>query len=57
MIISASNLEYIQNPSRGRVRIYNTSDQEYNLVANTRFVTDDGRMFQATRPFTIPAKE
>lgn len=56
MTISASNIQYIQSPSSWSVRIYNTTQDELALVENTRFVTEDWRLFRAPQRFTIPAK-
>ena len=56
MTISASNIQYIQSPSSWSVRIYNTTQDALMLVANTRFVTEDWRLFRAPQRFTIPPK-
>lgn len=55
LAISAANIKYIQNPSEGEIRIYNPSEETYELVKNTRFITEDGRLFVAKNYFTVPA--
>lgn len=55
MSISASNIKYIQNPSHGQIKIFNPTNEEYKLVKNTRFVTEDGGLFRSSSYFTIPA--
>jgi len=55
MSISAANIKYIQNPSHGEIKIYNPTNEEFKLVKNTRFVTEDGGLFRASNYFTIPA--
>lgn len=55
MSMNTNNIKYLQNPSRGLIKIYNTTDKEYAFVPNTRFVTDDGRLFKTTNWVKIPA--
>jgi len=55
LTISANNIKHIQNPSKWVVTIYNTTEDELNLVANTRFITEDWLFFKAINAFTIPA--
>lgn len=55
MSISAANIKYIQNPSHGEIRLYNPTSEEFKLVKNTRFVTEDGWLFRASNYFTVPA--
>lgn len=55
MSISAANIKYIQNPSHGEIKIFNPTTEEFKLVKNTRFVTEDGGLFRASNYFTIPA--
>lgn len=54
---SASNIRNIQNPSEGKIRIFNPTDQELSLVANTRFITNDGLFFQTPEAFVLPAAQ
>ena len=49
------NMKYLQNPSIWEIKIINTTDQEITLIPNTRFITDDGRLFKITNYITIPA--
>ena len=51
--ISASNIKHIIHPSEGYLKIYNTTDQTYSLIASTRFTTPDGVIFRATENFTL----
>lgn len=53
--MSASNIRHIQNPSEGTLIVYNPTDEDLSLVANTRFITDDGIFFKATNAFRLPA--
>ena len=53
LVISTANIKHITNPSRGQIKIYNTREQSYSLVANTRFVTTEGLVFRASHAFTI----
>lgn len=55
LTISANNIRHIQNPSKWTITIYNTTEDELNLVANTRFITEDWLFFKATNGFTIPS--
>ena len=49
------NMKYLQNPSVWEIKIINTTDQEITLIPNTRFITDDGRLFKITNYITLPA--
>ena len=51
--ISTSNLKHIVNPSEWYIKIFNTTDQTYSLIASTRFITQEGVIFRATENFTI----
>lgn len=53
--ISANNIRHIQHPSAGTVTIYNPTSDDLSLIANTRFVTNDGVFFKAANAFTIPS--
>ena len=53
LVISTANIKHITNPSQWQIKIYNTKEQSYSLVANTRFVTTDGLIFRALNAFTI----
>lgn len=53
--INTSNIKYLQNPSFGEVKIFNKTNEELKLVPNTRFITDDWKLFQSTSWITIPA--
>jgi hypothetical protein len=53
--ISANNIRHIQNPSAWTITIYNPTDEELKLIANTRFITDEWLFFKAIDWFTIPA--
>lgn len=55
LTISANNIRHIQNPSQWVITIYNTTEDELSLVANTRFITEDWLFFKAKNAFTIPA--
>ena len=51
--ISTANSKYITNPSHGKVKVYNKLSQEYVLVKNTKFVTEDGLIFLAENDFVL----
>lgn len=53
LVISTANIQHITNPSKGQIKIYNTKEQSYSLVKETRFTTSDGLIFKATNDFTI----
>ncbi len=55
LTISTANSKYISNPSHGEIKIYNKKDQEFSLVKDTQFVTDDWLVFRAVDDFTLPA--
>ena len=55
LTINVANIKYIQNPSQWTVVLFNKIARELSFLENTKFVTDDGRMFLATKPFKIPA--
>lgn len=51
----ATGKEFVAEKARGRVRIYNSfSSSPQSLVANTRFLTNDGILYRLPRPITIP---
>ncbi len=54
MTISTANIKYIQQPSQWLVEIVNKIPQDYSFIKETRFVTDDGRQFVATKDFVVP---
>lgn len=54
MTISTANIKYIQQPSQGVVELINKIPKDYGFIKDTRFVTDDGRQFQAVSDFTVP---
>ncbi len=55
MSMNTVNVKYLQNPSYGSIKIYNKTNKDYAFVPNTRFVTDDGRLFQTTNWVELPA--
>ncbi len=55
MSINTTNIKYLQDPSHGLIKIINTVEKEYAFVPNTRFVTEDGRLFKTTNWIEIPA--
>ena len=51
----ATGKKYIENKAKGTIKIYNAfSSSEQGLVANTRFVTPDGKVFRITKSLTVP---
>ena len=55
MSIQSDNVTYTQKPASGEVTIYNTTNQPYTLVGNTKWMTDDGMLFSAPDQIFIPA--
>jgi hypothetical protein len=55
MSMNTLNMKYLQNPSHGEIKVFNKTEKDYNFVPNTRFVTDDGRLFKTTNWVDIPA--
>lgn len=55
MSMNTINAKYLQNPSYGKIKIYNQTNKEYSFVPNTRFITDDWRLFQSTNWIEVPA--
>lgn len=53
--INTSNIKYLQNPSIWEVKIFNKTNERLKLVPNTRFITEDGKLFQTTNWIDIPA--
>lgn len=54
MTVSTANIKYIQQPSQGVVEVINKIPKDYSFIKETRFVTDDGRQFQAVADFVVP---
>lgn len=55
MTISAANVKYVQHPSHGQLVLFNKTDKELSFLPQTKFVTNDGRLFASTKGFSIPA--
>ena len=53
--MNTTNMKYLQNPSIWEIKIINTTNQEITLIPNTRFITEDGRLFKITNYVTLPA--
>ena len=54
--INVSNLASAQTPAKGTISLYNETTDEYAIIPNTRFITNDGLIFTADTRFTIPAQ-
>ena len=54
MSMNTVNVKYLQNPSYWNIKIYNKTDKDYAFVPNTRFVTEDGRLFQTVTWVELP---
>lgn len=52
---NVSNIKYIQHPSEGTVKLFNTTAKELSFLSATKFSTEDGRMFISKKAFSIPA--
>lgn len=53
--MNITNIKYLQNPSVWKIKIYNTLNQDFTFVPNTRFITEDWRLFQITNYIKVPA--
>ncbi len=52
--IPVDSIKYLQKPSKWKIRVYNTSMFDYSLVANTKFVTEDGLVFTCNDRISLP---
>ncbi len=52
---NVSNIKYIQHPSEWVVLLFNKTSKELSFLPDTKFSTEDGRMFVAKKEFSIPA--
>jgi hypothetical protein len=41
LVISTANIQHITNPSKGQIKIYNSKEQPYSLIKDTRFITSE----------------
>jgi hypothetical protein len=55
MTTSVANIKYDQSPSQGTVVLFNKTDNDLSFLSNTKFITDDGRLFASVKEFEIPA--
>lgn len=55
MSMNSANVKYLQNPSEWEIKIINKTEKEYSFVPNTRFVTEDWKLFKTTNWVEIPA--
>lgn len=53
--INTDNIKYLQNPSIWEIKIFNKTNENLKLVPNTRFTTEDWKLFQTTTWIDIPA--
>lgn len=53
--MNTTNIKYLQNPSVGEIKIFNTTNESFTFVPNTRFITDDWRLFKSTIYVDLPA--
>ncbi|MCR5411984.1 MAG: hypothetical protein K6E76_03185 [Patescibacteria group bacterium] len=51
--ISTLNIKHITSPSKGFVKVFNTKEQGYSLIAGTRFITHEGVVFKALENFYL----
>lgn len=52
--ISVNNIKHIQNPSQWTINVLNPTDNDYNFLKWTRFVTTDWLVFKSKSWFKIP---
>ena len=52
---NVQNMSFLQTPSRGKVRLINTTYSALSLKANTKLVTSDGLYFVMPSSTTVPA--
>ena len=53
--MNTTNIKYLQNPSIWEIKIFNTTNDSFTFVPNTRFITEDWRLFQSTIYVDLPA--
>ncbi len=53
--IDTQNIKYMSNSSAGKIKIINNTNQNYDFVPNTRFITEDGLLFKTNSWLAIPA--
>lgn len=53
--MNTTNIKYLQNPSIWEIKIINTTNESFTFVPKTRFITEDGRLFQTTNYVELPA--
>jgi len=51
---NTQNINFMQKPAQGTVRLINTTYQSFSLRANTRLITDDGVLFTMPESVSIP---
>ncbi len=56
MTTNVQNVKYFQKPSQGRIKIINTQNKSLSLLKNTKFITDEGLLFQTAEWVNVPAK-
>ena len=58
MNFTASGKELVEEHSTGQIRVYNVySSSPQTLVANTRFLSSDGKLFRTTEQIRVPGAE
>lgn len=53
--MNTTNVKYLQNPSVWEIKIFNTTNESFTFVPNTRFITEDWKLFQSTIYVDLPA--
>lgn len=53
--MNTTNIKYLQNPSVWEIKIFNTTNESFTFVPNTRFITEDWRLFKSTIYVDLPA--
>jgi len=56
MTINIESLLTEQQPSHGKLTIFNETKNEYSIIKNTTFITPEGLTFHSDKAFVIPAK-
>lgn len=53
--VSATGQEEVEEQATGEITIYNTGSESQRLITNTRFETEDRKVFRISDPAVIPA--
>jgi hypothetical protein len=55
IIVSADKEDEVLSKATGKITVFNEQTASHALIINTRFQTDDGKIYRITSPITVPA--